>query len=275
MFESFGLEGSAKKNIIFLLSQEWPLGVKEIHSKLERQGITVSYQAVHKAVGELVDQGILGKRGSEFQLNEDWIQSNKQFFEKLGKDYENKAFTDLEKPIYLSFDSLQALQKFLANDFYVKYPNPERKNCACVWKHAYFSVGATEREINNLRKFLTLTRHYALTKYDTALDRFFSDFFTKLGKECYTNVRIPVKNDTFVQGDFVCQIFFPEEILSEWHKIYSKYSKLDEKTLDELFKLIGKKTEINVLIVKNASFADKIRKDCERIIEKLKKKKTK
>lgn len=204
-------------------------------------------------------------------MNPDWINLNKQFFEKLGKTYESKTITDLEKPIYQTFDTFQEYGRFITNELYFKYTNNEKKWNICITFHNYPATGVAKKEVDNIKKFLSNEKHYAFIKHNTKLDQIFSEFLSKLGKRSFTGVNIPVTTDTFLQGDFVCQVFFKEDYMKEWDRLYKKHKTLDDKALEELFAFISKPTEINVLIVKNAAFAEKIRKDSEKIIQKLEK----
>ena len=48
---------TAKDVIVSLLAREHPLKAKQVHERLKRElGVSVSYQAVHKALGELFEK---------------------------------------------------------------------------------------------------------------------------------------------------------------------------------------------------------------------------
>ena len=60
--------------IIQLLSEEWPLTLKQIHSKLKRRGKTISGQAVHKTLKEMVKNNLLKRTTNlEYKINLHWI----------------------------------------------------------------------------------------------------------------------------------------------------------------------------------------------------------
>lgn len=67
--------GTLGEMIIFTLAQEWPLSGKSLYLRAQRSYFqAVSYQAVHKAAGELVEQGVLAKEGMLYRLNVEWLE---------------------------------------------------------------------------------------------------------------------------------------------------------------------------------------------------------
>ena len=92
-FPFFNQEG-VKELIIKILSSTWPISVKEISSILRKgYNVKVSYQAVHKAVNELLRKKILTKNSQKsYELNTDWIKEVKQFSLKLEQSYLQRDF---------------------------------------------------------------------------------------------------------------------------------------------------------------------------------------
>ena len=61
--------------IISILFQEWPLTTKAIYSKLKRLSYNcLTYQAVHKQIKKLLNQGILTQtNGKLYMVSEEWL----------------------------------------------------------------------------------------------------------------------------------------------------------------------------------------------------------
>jgi len=73
-------EDSVKGSIIQILAEEWPLTVKEIFQKTKQDfGKDVSYQAVHKAVQELVLRKVLSEETRTYLINPLWLQEIETF----------------------------------------------------------------------------------------------------------------------------------------------------------------------------------------------------
>ncbi len=89
--EVFTKNKSTKDAIIEILSSEWPLSLKKIHNAIKKKyAISVTYQATHKAINELVDGGTLKKENREYQLSFNWINRIESFGKKLREDYLKK-----------------------------------------------------------------------------------------------------------------------------------------------------------------------------------------
>lgn len=68
-------EPTSKSSIINALEEEWPMSLKQIHYwLLRKQRKTLSRQAVFKALQELAEQGIVTKKGNNYELDKEWIQ---------------------------------------------------------------------------------------------------------------------------------------------------------------------------------------------------------
>ena len=85
-------QGKAKDAIVSILSQEWPLTMKEIYFAAVRQhALNVSYQAMHKATKQLIQRRIITRNERTYSLNTEWIKQIKGFTENLEKAYERTA----------------------------------------------------------------------------------------------------------------------------------------------------------------------------------------
>ena len=87
---------STKDLIIDILSYSWPLTTRKIYNLIKRKGLSVTYQAVHKSIKELLDQGIVIKQNKEYQLNIEWIKKRHEFIEKLKYAYIDRKYNLLK-----------------------------------------------------------------------------------------------------------------------------------------------------------------------------------
>jgi len=86
MTNFFPIPGSSstKEKIIELLSEKWPLTAKKIYRNLLRNyRLSITYQATHKALKELAENGILEKRKEGYLLNKEWVTKLGDFSEKI------------------------------------------------------------------------------------------------------------------------------------------------------------------------------------------------
>ena len=60
---TLGRPTTVKDAVVSILSREWPLSLKRMYNSIRGMGLGVSYQAVHKAAQELIEQGIVTLMG--------------------------------------------------------------------------------------------------------------------------------------------------------------------------------------------------------------------
>jgi hypothetical protein len=56
---------------------------KRLYNRVKANGLSVSYQAVHKVVNQLVELGVVNKIKKHYQLNPLWIARLKKFAEQV------------------------------------------------------------------------------------------------------------------------------------------------------------------------------------------------
>jgi hypothetical protein len=77
--------------VIEVLGKEWPLNLKQIHFELTKhEEMKCSYQAVHKALSKLVEEGILTKDNKKYALDIDWVKKVSQFGRQTEQAYTKK-----------------------------------------------------------------------------------------------------------------------------------------------------------------------------------------
>ena len=91
---------TVKAIIVQIISREWPLKTKQLHQLLKKEhGMSVTYQAVHKAANQLVQEGVLRKEEKGYQMDEKWIGKIENTSKNIALNYsENKKF-NFEKEI--------------------------------------------------------------------------------------------------------------------------------------------------------------------------------
>jgi len=66
---------SRKELVVKILSEEWPLSIRQIHERMKRMyAVDCSYQAVFKHVKELGTKGIIESDGRQYSLSLEWME---------------------------------------------------------------------------------------------------------------------------------------------------------------------------------------------------------
>lgn len=82
-----------KNLIITLLSLRYPLSIKKIYNQLKKQfALSITYQAVFKAIKELEKNKIITNEDNEYSLSVDWLNKIDKFSDEVRQKYikENK-----------------------------------------------------------------------------------------------------------------------------------------------------------------------------------------
>lgn len=93
---------STHETIIHILSHQHPLSTKQLHHVIQKEeGMSITYQAIHKALHEMEEETIIEKNNQkEWKLNPNWLEKQKKFYEKTIETYEqkkNKYYIDPNK----------------------------------------------------------------------------------------------------------------------------------------------------------------------------------
>jgi hypothetical protein len=275
-----GVNESTKSAIITILGQQFPLTAKEIHNRLIKEfGLEIKYQSTHKALIELLDERVLDKEKFSYRLNNVWINKVVDYGKILTEKYLNQheVTSDLIKKVdsgqtvNLVFNQFLHLGQFLINEFSLKFPNPEHKFSICLWEHCWGIFGLSDKEHENLKTLFNKTKHYSVSKQNLFLDKWFNRYLTEMNKIAIGGINFSMPTDTFVQGDYLMQVFLPSELKKNMQEIFEKTNSLNDTAVKEYYdKVLLLKTKIHVIIMKNPELAEGYRNECMKIIEEMK-----
>tara|TARA_Y100000310_G_scaffold312308_1_gene359480 strand:- start:238 stop:1026 length:789 start_codon:yes stop_codon:yes gene_type:complete len=105
---------STKNQIIEILSKEFPLSVKQIHTRIKKNK-KASYQAIHKSLKELESYNVTRSFEKHFLLNSEWIKSQNNFISTAYQNYFKKSnIVNPEENIqFFEFNSIKDINKFI------------------------------------------------------------------------------------------------------------------------------------------------------------------
>jgi len=260
--------GSTKDNIIKIISQKQPLSAKEIHNRLKREyAATVSYQAAHKMLGEMMKEEILKKNGEGYKINKEWIQKIKKYSENLENIYEKGEQIDFRINNYskIIFNKYIEFCRFLVHEFLLATSSKEPG--ICFWRHVIAPYGINEKDHEALKVILNSEEHYALCKNNTFLDNWFSNYLQELGKKCFNGIEYSTQNDLYIQRDLLMQLFFKPAFNKKIDLFYKKVKQFKDFKPSEYLELLNEKTEITAIIVRDKELTDAFRREAIRIIK--------
>lgn len=270
----FGSKDNVKNIVFSILTKEYPLKIIELTNYIKkRYGKSVTFQAVRKAVLELVANEILIRKENEFAINKEWVKKSKLFLEELNSTLEKEKVkpksTDSipEEVSVFTFDSLNSLMKFwqdLIDDWYKNFKKEDyRVNCyqaAHVWECLFHPE--KEKTIMTQLKQKGI-KSYTLSTGNTLLDKQIRKFYTKIGiktKIEYSSSQFDKSYYVGTYGNLIVQTKYPQEIVKSLDLFFRKNKTLEDLDLTQLSDIVNKKITIKLTIIKNLSMAKQINK---------------
>ena len=261
---------SMKNNIIQVLSEDLSLSAKQTHSRLQRQYATTStYQATHKTLKQMVEEGILKKNESIYSLNPSWVEGFKNNAEKLSqivktgaKEIRLEEMKDGET-IHATYKGILDVGWFLVNKIMVA-PNPEKKPGIALWRFCYSLVGLEAKHLDGLKKATKTNNWFAFVEENNKVDRMFGETLLsyglkkiKYGVKCATPL-----SDKMIIGDYIAEITYP----STFRKIWAIQNRLPIKIIQfnlgkHLVTMRELQPKIDVIITKDKKLAEEYRKE--------------
>ena len=256
-----GKADSSKDLIIKILSEKWPLTAKEIYSKVKKESKqAISYQAVHKAIGELLEGKVIEKSGQAYLLSLAWVDSNALLFSNLHASYTNDFIKSVEGKT-LEFDTLYAADKFLMQSLSKFLQILPKKPVLCLhWNHLWLPLFLSREDYASVKGIGKLFKGFSLSKGSDPIDNWCSDFWTTAGIRSKTGLDVASTFDIIAVNDFVIQVFYAPEIKQKLNKIYSKTKHVKDLDIDDFFQSVfEKKTRVLVKVSKDPLLAEELR----------------
>jgi len=253
---------NTKDLIIHILSKQWPLTARKLFFILKNEhSLGITYQAVHKALNQLIGSKVIEKKDKEYRLSIDWLESLKKFVERSEVSYlkdREKLIEYVKKHgfINLYFDTKIALGNFIINEF-TRFPNPEKKTSAYRWRHMYCLIGLPNEMVSNLSQLSANQEQYILCNKTDPFDVFLAETFRKMGGKVKIGVTCARTHDTFVHGDFEARVFWSNESMKETDEYHASFKAFNLQDIQKM--LYNNKYEIAVTLLYSQYSADRTR----------------
>ncbi len=257
---------STKQKIIHVLGEEWPLTAKQIYTCIRKNSaITITYQAIHKTLKELLEDGIVSKMESKYSLSKNWVENVKQFGTSLHKRYFEGDSINIKKLLQEGSFNLRFKNPMQMGRFLVEFMKELKENpstpIAFKWFHAWPLVGFSDEEMKGLRQIFSSGPLYIAHKHEMPIDKISLEVFAGFGAKIIKR-NLQFNEDVMVVGDYVLHVHFDPKKKLEWHKMCMKTSKSNRfGLLQQLFRISEDDFPITVLAGKSPELAKGILKE--------------
>lgn len=229
-----GGSSRVRDKLLFILSSDFPLTVKQLYSRIEREGQDVTYQAVHKVITQLIEEGIVEKKDKGVQLSKNWISQVKDYAMVVDTVYtkgKNQILpSNLDAPTTLVFTDFTSYVLWMAETLRDnKLTNGQTLPAYGLFYHAVWPLRFNFMDFELLRQMCTsCPGTMGISVCDTPFDRWVSKHYMLGGlgkfKTGYPHVKLDA--DYFVHGDCVIKAVFSPETRKFMDKIYKKIHSL-------------------------------------------------
>jgi len=267
-------ETSAKnrtvKDLVFsILIDDKPRTLTQLHRWIKRRyGVSVSFQAVIKAVKSLLESNVLIKKDKFYLIDKNWIFETRMFFDKLYTSYfkVKKPMKKIElgkEIVVYTVNNLLELDR-LWNDLLFNWAKNEKNDKRNVWKgkHCWWLVPRLQEE-DILHDFFRKQRikTYNLLTENTVLDKISVKYY--LRKKEFTKVKKVKIDDVHISafGDYLLKFEVPKEISVKLEGIFNKVKKLEDLDLKKVLDIFKENVEIEVTLIKDKFIADKVKEE--------------
>jgi hypothetical protein len=254
---------NAKDLVFTILTQEQPLSIIELSNKIKKQYvISITYQAVRKAVDNLHAQNVLTKTGKKYAINKEWLLKLKSFFDKLLTKYENKTtlklfHTEFAKEDYAlyTFNTLYELDNFW--DEVMTYWADHEKENKDYYSHAHYhwwlliNLGKETKLFDHFRK--RNIKSHVILRNAQPLNQWASQVYADLGVKIIKKVQAddtPMV-DINILGNTIIQVNYPPNIAKKIQHFYKKYKSVQDMSLKEITQLAHEEGNIKFILFKN------------------------
>jgi len=259
---SFGSGETTKDTIIQILGQEWPLSAKEIFNRVKKHSKQpISYQAVHKTLGELLESKVLEKNEKGYLLSLNWIDSGSNFFSGLHASYTDDFIKSVEGKT-LEFDTLYEVDQFLIQSLHKLLSILPKRPVLCLhWNHLWLPLFFSREDYRSIKDLSKVTTSYSLIRGSAALDQWCQSFWLERDMRVKIGADVASTFDLVVISDLVLEVFYSPEIKQKLDEIYNRTRSFKELDVDGFFRSVfEKKTRVLVKVLREPILAGELRK---------------
>ncbi|MFH1637800.1 MAG: hypothetical protein ABIB71_05230 [Candidatus Woesearchaeota archaeon] len=260
---------TTKDYVISILSYEWPLTAKKLHSAMKKKfGKNVTYQAVYKAVKEMQSSKVLRQQADGYEISEDWVRKLHRFTEIVESNYFAKeritAIAGLKESRKEGNISILTFETYFDTEKYLHYllkHSMSKNKAVCMhnlhlWPPLFYLRAEYNKALSAERQGISICR---LCSGNTLVDKWAADFYRKLGYKVKIGVNCADVCELIVAGDTVIQVYLPTEIRQALEKAFEKVKTLSDLNMKKLIAdIFEKKAAIEIVISKNDKIAKQI-----------------
>ena len=264
---------NAKDLVFSILTARQPLTAIEVVNIIHKQyNVSITYQAVKKAIDSLIDKKVIRKNGRHLNINKEWLIDLKKQIDSLITNYETGIVAhnfkaevmDKESAVY-TFTNLIDLDNFWDDILVYLADNLKQEEAKIFITVSHFPWWL----LINLGKETKTFSYYKNNGIKCYTVHHVEYPLTMWGKKIYEDIgfRFSMSKDTKskesvninIIGNTVIQISYSENIIEKVKEIYKKYKSIDSIGMQEIARLANFPCEAKLTVFKNPEIAQSLK----------------
>ncbi len=260
--------------VFSILSKEYPLKIIELTNYIrKRYGKAVTFQAVRKALLQLVEEGILIEKENKYSINKEWVKKSRKYLDSLYEDITKTKITPTKVDSIrgeinvFTFDSINNLMKFwqdIIDNWFENFKKGDPNINCYQGAHAWEGLLHLDREKHMMGRLKKKgIKSYILSTGNTPLDKSIWKFYKEIGLKTKINPSSSAFDRSYYMGTYgetIVQVKFPQEIVEDMDKFFKKNKSIYKINLNELSEIANKKVKVKMTVIKNLEMAKQINK---------------
>ncbi|MDP3916927.1 MAG: hypothetical protein Q8Q42_01420 [Nanoarchaeota archaeon] len=247
---------STKGKIVEILSESWPLSAKKIYNRLKKDySLSITYQATHKAIKEMINSSILEKFKDGYCINKTWLTQIGSLSQRLSSDMKKTSKEKEIKTIQkLTFSDHREFIEFHRRFIEDVIKKEKRLDMVFHYRHVPFPHVMSNEEIGIIKDLMPRLKWTILARKDTPIGRWFAMQWKKLGVNVKLGVDV-LSDRLMILNDYICYVYTSKEAIKMWDKSYSIKDIKKFDTTEITKAILNKKYKTVMTIIKDKEIA--------------------
>ena len=240
-----------------------------MHREIKRRyGVSVTFQAVIKAINSLLAHKVILKENKVYSLSKDWVFETRNFFDKVyTENFKVKKpmkRVELGKEIIVyKVSNLLELDR-LWNDLLTNWAKKETEDKRNVWggRHCWWLMPRLQEEdiLHDLFAKHNIKTYNLLSK-NTPLDKIAINYYKNKKEFIKVSKNIKLDSDLNLSsfGEHLVKFEIPKEISGKLEKVYKNTKNNKDLDLKRILDIFKENCEIEVTVIKDKFIADRIK----------------
>ncbi len=262
-----------KSLVVAVLSRQWPLSAKQLHRAIMKESTrAVTYQAVHKTVKLLEEEGVVNRSSGKYSLDRSWVRAQGEWWRNVRSRYSDSAPDLSNIPVGASVS--HSFKGVISVPYWLIEQVPPllsaRDSIVELWSFGWPAQMVSEQQHSLMKRFAECNTKLVLCRSKTIFDLHCLQYLQDaLGVRWMAGVPIASDCDVVAFRDYVINIYWPSAHRRVMARAQRAPSLAAGMKIAYDYVLAGEGTtlQIPVVITRNPTLASKVIEDSMKLVD--------